>query len=178
MSLHERFWSKVERGGDAECWPWIAGGAGGYGYVWASGRARRAHVVAWESSNGRPVPAGSEIHHRCRQRRCCNPAHLVALTPKEHHAEHAATHCKHGHEFTPENTHVRPSGSRLCVQCSRERQRNGRPRAGVIRAGFTHCRVGHPYSGENLRIDAKGGRDCRECARFRAQLNRLWRKYA
>lgn len=33
------------------------------------------------------------------------------------------THCKYGHEFTDENTYVRPDGSRQCRTCGRERWR-------------------------------------------------------
>lgn len=29
------------------------------------------------------------------------------------------THCKHGHEFTPNNTSIRPSGVRRCKACNR-----------------------------------------------------------
>lgn len=31
------------------------------------------------------------------------------------------THCKHGHEFTPANTYIKPAepGSRYCRECSR-----------------------------------------------------------
>lgn len=30
------------------------------------------------------------------------------------------THCLHGHEYTPENTSIRPDGSRRCLACHRE----------------------------------------------------------
>lgn len=33
----------------------------------------------------------------------------------------ARTHCDKGHAFTPENTRIRPSGARLCIQCARTR---------------------------------------------------------
>lgn len=33
------------------------------------------------------------------------------------------THCKRGHEFTAENTYVRPDGRRSCRQCRREYNR-------------------------------------------------------
>jgi hypothetical protein len=52
-------------------------------------------------------------------------------------AKARATHCRRGHEFTPENTYRRPNGERLCRICRRaERKRkprehppgpNGRP---------------------------------------------------
>lgn len=33
----------------------------------------------------------------------------------------AVTHCKHGHEFTAENTAYRPDGRRTCRACNREK---------------------------------------------------------
>lgn len=40
------------------------------------------------------------------------------------------THCKHGHEFTPENTHIRADGGRVCKACRlrRKREENARKR--------------------------------------------------
>ena len=35
----------------------------------------------------------------------------------------ARTHCKHGHEWTPENTYVYPRGVRECRVCKREASR-------------------------------------------------------
>lgn len=32
-------------------------------------------------------------------------------------ARSALTHCKHGHEFTPENTYIKPNGYRNCRKC-------------------------------------------------------------
>jgi hypothetical protein len=31
--------------------------------------------------------------------------------------------CKHGHPFTPENTRIRRSGARSCIECGRIRSR-------------------------------------------------------
>lgn len=38
------------------------------------------------------------------------------------------THCKHGHEFTPGNTYIRPNGNRACCACRLEAQRRSRAR--------------------------------------------------
>lgn len=56
---------------------------------------------------------------------CVRPAHLEAVTQKVNTlrgtspaAIHAVkTHCIRGHEFTPENTYLRPSGGRQCIEC-------------------------------------------------------------
>lgn len=42
------------------------------------------------------------------------------------------THCDRGHEFTPENTYIRPGGQRLCRSCKRDYQ-NERYRTRHIR---------------------------------------------
>lgn len=39
------------------------------------------------------------------------------------------THCIHGHEFTSENTIIKPNGTRQCRQCRRERDRGRRDAA-------------------------------------------------
>lgn len=33
------------------------------------------------------------------------------------------TQCSHGHDFTPENTYIHPSGKRVCVTCRRDQKR-------------------------------------------------------
>lgn len=35
----------------------------------------------------------------------------------------SATRCKHGHAFSPENTHLRSDGGRVCKECRRRRKR-------------------------------------------------------
>ena len=44
------------------------------------------------------------------------------------HANARKTHCKRGHEFTPENTYVSTNGGRRCRPCRRLRQRKYRQR--------------------------------------------------
>jgi hypothetical protein len=77
-----------------------------------------------------PCPAGMEIRHLDG-----NPANnaltnLVYGTSSENtqdalrHGRHnmaRKTHCKHGHEFTPENTYMTPRGERQCRACVRRR---------------------------------------------------------
>lgn len=41
------------------------------------------------------------------------------------------THCKWGHEFTPENTRIERNGSRTCKQCDRERGARYRKRRSI-----------------------------------------------
>lgn len=39
----------------------------------------------------------------------------LAMSPNNQHK----THCRHGHEYTPENTYRTPAGYRQCRQCNR-----------------------------------------------------------
>lgn len=91
----ERLWSKVDKRGPGECWPWTGCiGDGGYGQIsWPDG-AIGVHRAAYIVTYG-PVPEfpgdRTEIDHtchdpdicklktKCPHRRCCNPAHLEAV---------------------------------------------------------------------------------------------------
>jgi hypothetical protein len=125
-----RFWWKVDASGD--CWLWN-GGAGkrGYGTFWvAPGRTADAHRYAYETLVG-PVPAGLELDHLCRVRRCCNPCHLEPVTRavnvrRSPITPPGKTHCPKGHRYDEANTMlVRSRGyaSRLCRARQRARQR-------------------------------------------------------
>lgn len=82
-----------------------------------------AHRMAYEELVG-PIADGLQIDHLCRVRCCVNPAHLEPVTQAENirrgvsptAANRRKTHCKHGHEFTTENTRLVPEG-RICRRC-------------------------------------------------------------
>lgn len=140
-----RLWGKVDVRGPDECWPWKGKLNHGYGMlmVRVSGRSasRFAHRLAYEFTVG-PIPDGLHLDHvchvpeecrlngECPHRRCCNPAHLQPVTPRENTLRSnnvtavnaAKTHCIRGHEFTEANTY-RPNGYRRCRTCMREATR-------------------------------------------------------
>jgi hypothetical protein len=124
----ERFWAHIQK--TEGCWLWT-GSTTPYGYGNFSLGHRRyvgAHVFAWEQEHG-PVPPGMEVCHECDVPRCVR--HLFLGTHTENMRDMAAkgrwrnqtagiTHCAQGHEFTPENTAMRPNGRhRRCVTCMR-----------------------------------------------------------
>lgn len=120
----EEFWAlvRVDMYDADACWPWTgAFDSSGYGsFRWAMRPNRRtmAHRIAFILQRG-DVPAGLELDHLCRNRDCCNPAHLEAVTHGENirrSGPATKTHCKHGHEFTPSNTRMR-RGHRECRAC-------------------------------------------------------------
>lgn len=135
------FWSKVDVQGDDDCWSWQAArNAKGYGRFGPEMAVNMmAHRYALELHLGRPVRDGHFACHRCDNPPCCNPNHLFEGTARENTADagrkgrlkpppgnsiarRAATHCRNGHPYTPENTRIRqPEGTRYCAACHRER---------------------------------------------------------
>jgi hypothetical protein len=134
----KRFIAKVEDSPDG-CWIWM--GASNerypgfrYGQFNYKGKSATAHRAAYEMFVG-PVPPGLVLDHLCRNPRCVNPDHLEPVThaenmrrgvrwsPEKRAAAHR-THCRRGHELTPENTYVwhGPDGytRRQCRTCLRE----------------------------------------------------------
>ena len=141
-SILERFWSKVDK--TETCWLWVGyTKPNGYGsFNPTRDQAAYAHRYAYELANG-PIPDGLQVDHLCHDpaecqaatecphRRCVNPAHLEAVTPRVNNLRSGnfaakrsrQTHCVNGHEFTPENTYIKPNGCRNCATCRAEADR-------------------------------------------------------
>lgn len=77
--IETRFWAKVEKSGQGQCWLWKASvNGGGYGQIWESLPSRKrwdTHRFSWVLHNG-PIPEGLHVLHTCDVKRCVNPNHL------------------------------------------------------------------------------------------------------
>lgn len=65
---------------------WVRGGWGtgnGYSKLSVGGRHRVAHRVLYAVWHGVSLPPDVHIDHTCRNRACCNPEHLEAVSVRE-----------------------------------------------------------------------------------------------
>jgi HNH endonuclease len=127
-----RFAAKIAQNPETGCWLWQGAvrnpdtqDGGGYSRFWTGTHVDYAHRVSFVHFRG-PIPPDKEIDHRCQTRACVNPEHLdlVDHTTNMRRGPNATkTHCKRGHEFTPENTrvvhHKRGWVLRECRECRR-----------------------------------------------------------
>ncbi|WP_341935310.1 HNH endonuclease [Microbacterium sp. LWO14-1.2] len=102
----------------AGCWLWTGPVHKGYGK--SSGTTAHRHV--WLAL-GRTIARGLELDHLCRVPLCVNPDHLEPVTRAENARRRslAQVTCINGHDYTPENTYIKPDGHRDCRTCIRAR---------------------------------------------------------
>lgn len=132
--LPQRFWDKISPCPMTGCWIWMGNiNRGGYGSFHfgprrlPGRRTHRAHKFAYEAFYGE---AKNDLDHKCRVRSCANPDHLESVTRKVNlhrgfglvGMNARRSHCKHGHEFTTENTRIY-RGYRMCRTCHRNNER-------------------------------------------------------
>lgn len=121
-----RFWSKVDKRGPDECWPWLGPlhrGYGAFGFKRKTYLSQRASMIV----HGHDIPEKMHVDHMCRNRSCVNPNHLRIVTSKVNTLENsvsvtainaAKTHCKRGHPFDEANTkYGRRRYERICRAC-------------------------------------------------------------
>ena len=132
-TLQERFNKKYEVVPFCGCWIWTGAlSPHRYGTIEANKKTAYAHRVSYEIHRG-PIAKGLVIDHLCKVPECVNPSHLEVVTQSQNVRRGdlasvtrekglALTHCKWGHEYTPENTAVYSHG-RTCRTCNILRHR-------------------------------------------------------
>ena len=97
------------------CWIWKGSiTKKGYGFTYYRGHGQHnLHRLMYMAVHRVTLAETDHVCHSCDVRRCCNPDHLflgnAAVNNRDcgnkgRHHNAVKTHCKRGHEFTPENT--------------------------------------------------------------------------
>jgi len=137
-NVYERFFRFIEfRNG---CWLWTGFIApNGYGDFWYEGHSCHAHTSSYRLFRGE-IPAGRQIDHLCKVRRCVKPDHMEVVTPRENlmRAETnaainvAKTQCIWGHPLSGENLYLHKDKDdhmhRRCKVCYARRDRERKQR--------------------------------------------------
>lgn len=132
------FFSRIEVNKESGCWEWTGFvSSSGYGGFKVSGQSQWAHRVAY-SAFVESLPLGKGrgaycVDHLCRNRKCCNPAHLQKVVWRENilrgngpsARQSRQTHCMNGHLLSGGNVYRKPSApnTRNCLICMREYSR-------------------------------------------------------
>lgn len=120
----EKFCRSIAISENGECLEWTGPVSGdSYAVSYLGGRQGAVHRWVMRLIYGN-IPAGKEVDHICRNRRCVNPVHLRFLTKRENiligsgppALNKKKTHCPKGHEYSAENTKIY-RGYRYCRAC-------------------------------------------------------------
>lgn len=120
----------IRRDAETGCWVWQKSQVGaGYGGISFNGRKTTTHRLSYILFKG-PIPVGLEIDHLCRNRLCCNPEHLEAVTRKVNRRRaipfNLKSVCKRGHPLSGYNLLPRHRNCRICHGVSTLRNKKRR----------------------------------------------------
>lgn len=87
VQRHKLF-SLFDRTNPRACWIWT-GTTDVYGRFSINGKQYQAHVVVYVFFNGDYAFDIYDLHHKCRNKLCVNPAHLKQVTNVDHPKEEA-----------------------------------------------------------------------------------------
>ena len=118
------FYDRIKFNEQTWCWDWQGEITWGkYGRISIRRKRVLVHRFSYELFKGK-IPDGLEIDHLCRNRKCCNPQHLEAVTrstnlSRGHNHNRDKNHCPQGHPYSGKNMITRKNGSRECRQCTK-----------------------------------------------------------
>src|SRR5882672_8880075 len=78
QKVYDSFWKKVIKRGPTECWTWIGGFHGQYGWHYLSPIQKTvgAHVASFILYHGLTEQPALDVLHNCHNNACVNPMHL------------------------------------------------------------------------------------------------------
>lgn len=133
--VQEHIWRSVSPVPVTGCWLWtLQVGANGYPRMSIGQKSYLpAHRIAYRAFrlNGKPIPEGMFVCHKCDTPSCVNPDHLFLGTARDNTRDMIAkgrsrlfgsvvdeSHCCRGHAWSAENTYWY-RGSRQCRTCNK-----------------------------------------------------------
>lgn len=153
-SIAERLWSQIER--TENCWLWHGPVRGRYGHIYANGKNRAAHRIAYGLTFG-PIPDGLLVLHHCDNPVCVRPDHLFLGTARDNTLDMYAK----GRAWVGDRHWTRRFPEQAREICAAMRARK------ATKPLRSSCRGrGHEFTPENTLIEANGKRHCRACKRI------------
>lgn len=161
--VKDRLVERIGKGAANGCWVWGGNLSDGYGTIAYLGRTQYVHRLMYELERG-AIPAGLQLDHLCRNRACCNPAHLEPVTGRENLWRGVAPcilfnrtgYCQRGHDVSVAGVYVTPKGKQQCRAYMNLRQRRRRANERAERADASVC--GH--CGAPVPPNAAGCKGC------------------
>lgn len=194
-SLRKRILDNCVPEPNTGCWLWeksekhLGYGAIGIGKI----KVEFTHRASYLCFVG-DIPRGLVVRHKCDTPQCCNPEHLILGTVKDNsndmverrrHYSHKNNKCKHGHEYTLENTMFAYNSRmgrdqkvcRSCVKTRRDKYNSKKEKKPPYKKPFKeYCKYGHKYEGANIKILSGGRRVCVECDKRRTYEKKIKRQ--
>lgn len=163
--IYERLINKMEVS-DSGCWDWLGWcDRDGYGHFSLNMRKKlKAHRLSYELHKG-AIPKDLTIDHLCRNRKCCNPDHLEAVTRAENNRRGVGI------------ARMQAFHKNLSPERAKAMRKAAAKKASTKRRSKTSCKHGHLFSPDNTYVAIKSGhRSCKTCREINSTKSNLKKK--